>query len=85
LAFIEWLDKNNMTFQCHRGRLKYEIDGIKKGYYPDFWVDEWNCFADVKADYFYNKEKQYAIEKYNPDVEIRVLFKKDLLYLGVKI
>lgn len=85
LAFIQWLDDRKMKFQCHKGRLPYERDGQNKNYYPDFWIDDWQCYADVKADHFYDAAKMEAIQKCNPNINIRVLKKQDLLGLGVNI
>jgi hypothetical protein len=85
LAFIRWLDENDMSFKCHRGRLSYQINDSIHSYYPDFWVDDWQCWVDVKAKYFYSQEKFEAIRVSNPDEEIKVLFKEDLESLGVVI
>jgi hypothetical protein len=82
LAFIKWLDKNDFSFLCHRGRLPYNLNGQNKNYYPDFWVTEWNCYVDVKCKHFYNEEKFNAIRNCNK-CTIKVLFKEDLLKLGV--
>lgn len=84
LAFIKWLDKNDFSFLCHRGRLAYKLHGQSKNYYPDFWVTEWNCYVDVKCKYFYNEEKFCGIKNCNK-CEIKVLFKEDLLNLGVSL
>lgn len=85
LAFIEWLDKENMIFKCHKGRIPYNKDGINKSYYPDFWVEEWKCYVDVKAECFYDESKFIAIKKSNQNIDIKILFKKDLIDLGVNI
>lgn len=85
LAFIKWLDGQGLSFTCHRGRLSYSRDGIAKGYYPDFWVDDWNCYVDIKAACFYDEAKFAAIRNSNPDVEIRIMFREDLNSLGIKV
>lgn len=85
LAFIEWLDINNLTFDSHRGRLKYILNDINKSYYPDFWVNKWNAYVDIKCKHFYNHDKFNAIKKCNPDVKIIVLFGMDLIKMGVKL
>lgn len=84
LAFVKWLDKNDFSFLCHRGRLPYHLNGKNKNYYPDFWVNEWECYVDVKCKHFYNEEKFAAIEKHNK-IKIKILFKEDLLNLGIKL
>lgn len=85
LKFIEWLVNNNFTFTVHKGRIPYNINGQQKNYYPDFYVSEWNCYVDVKNDYHYNlqREKFNAIRSCNPDIEIRILTKCDLIQLGL--
>jgi hypothetical protein len=81
LAFIKWLDATGLTFKCHKGRLEYIIEGEAKNYYPDFWVDEWECYVDVKSRHWYNEEKFEAIK--NSGHNVRILFKEDLERLGV--
>ena len=83
LAFIKWLDKNNILFKCHRGRISYFFNGIERSYYPDFWIDDWNCYIDVKCDYFYNEEKTKAIEECNPNIQFKTLFSENLKELGI--
>lgn len=85
LAFIEWLDANDMSFLCHKGRIPYERDGIRRSYYPDFWVNDWNSYVDVKADCFHDERKFAAIRAFHPDKQIKILFKQDLIDLGIKI
>jgi hypothetical protein len=84
LAFIKWLDEKNLKFTCHRGRIPYTLDGKEKNYYPDFWIDEWSSYVDVKAEVWYDENKFNAIRK-NCDKEVKILFKEQLLELGVKI
>ena len=85
LAFIKWLDENDMKFTCHRGRIPYVLNGEEHSYYPDFYVEDWECYADVKAPYFHNEEKFKAIRESNKDISIKILFKEDLKELGVDI
>lgn len=85
LAFIKWLDENNIDFKCHRGRVPYKIKGKDKNYYPDFWIYDWNSYVDVKCRHFYSEEKFDAIQDSNPGLKVKVLFKKDLVKLGVII
>lgn len=85
LAFIEWIDKNNLEFKCHRGRIPYVLNGVDKNFYPDFWINKWDSYVDVKCPHFYVKEKFDAIRESNPDIEVKVLFKDDLVKLGVNL
>lgn len=85
LAFIKWLDERGLSFKCHRGRIPYILDGAKKSYYPDFWVDDFDAYVDVKCEHFYSEDKFEAIRKCNPDKKFKVLFKNDLIDLGVDL
>lgn len=85
LAFIRWLDQNNIDFDCHKGRLSYILNGENKNYYPDFYIYKWNTYVDVKANFFYQKQKFDAIKSCNPNINIKIFFKEDLKNLGVKI
>jgi len=85
LAFIKWLDDNGLEFRCHRGRIPYKLGDKNKNYYPDFWIYKWKSYADVKCRYFYSEEKFDAIKKSNPSVKVIILFKEDLIKLGVNL
>lgn len=88
LAFAKWADENNLTFETHRGRIKYcDENGAKRSYYPDFYIEDWKCYIDVKSDYFYNlnKNKFDCIRKSNKKLNLKILFREDLLKLGVII
>ena len=85
LAFIKWLDDNNLEFTCHKGRIPYVLDEKNKNYYPDFWVAKFDAYIDIKCKHFYDKNKFDAIRECNPDIEVKILFKKDLLDLGVDL
>lgn len=83
LSFIKWLDKHNFSFKCHKGRISYFYNGIERSYYPDFWIDNWNCYVDTKCDQFYNEEKMKAIQESNPQLTFKTLLSEDLKKLGV--
>jgi hypothetical protein len=78
LEFIKWLDENNLNFNCHKGRLEYILNGEKKSYYPDFFVEEWNQYVDIKNDYHYSisTEKFEALK--NQGYDIKLIFKTEL-------
>ena len=86
LAFIKWLDKNNMKFRCHEDRIKY-IDsiGIERTYLPDFFVEEWNSYVDVKSSYWYSiqKDKFTNIFKSNPSLNLKILLENDLKTMNI--
>lgn len=86
LAFVYWLDMTGLTFTVHRGRLfYYSSDGRSHWWMPDFWVQDWNAWVDVKCDHFYSAEKFDAIRKHNPADTVKVLRLADLTKLGVSI
>ena len=78
LKFIEWLDNNDMEFKCHKGRLPYTIGSNKRNYYPDFWVEEWKSWVDIKNKYHFSlqEDKFKYIEAAGHNV--RLIFKEEL-------
>lgn len=88
LKFIQWLDENKLLFTCHKGQIPYiDKQGNSRNYYPDFFVNEWNCYVDVKSSYWYQKQKDKwdCLREQCKDTEIRVLLEKDLRNLGIKL
>lgn len=88
LAFVKWLDENNLKFDCHSGRIPYIDDiGVERSYYPDFYVYQWCAYVDPKADYWYRQQyrKFELLKEQHPDKDIRILNKQKLIELGVKI
>jgi hypothetical protein len=84
--FLEWLDKNSLTFKVHQGHLKYkDQNNDERIYLPDFYVDEWKSFVDIKNDYLFSltKDKFDYISRSNPNINIKILLKEDLLKLGI--
>jgi hypothetical protein len=88
LKFIQWLDENDLTFECHQGRIPYiSDDGLTHNYYPDFYVHEWGCYVDPKATHWYNIQyrKFELLKEQSPEVEIRILTEDKLRKLGIKL
>lgn len=86
LAFIKWLDMNKMKFRCHEDRIKYvDSKGIERTYLPDFYIDEWNSYVDVKSSYWYSiqLDKFKAIIQSNPNLPLKILLETDLVQLKV--
>ena len=54
---------------------------------PDFFIEEWDCYVDIKSDYFWElqKDKFDCIFKSNPNLKLKILKKDDLVNLGVEI
>jgi hypothetical protein len=86
LAFVHWLCERRMKFTAHRGSFKYiAADGQSRYWLPDFHVEDWNAWVDVKGDHWYDPEKFRLIGKANPSINVVVLLRKNLTDLGVKI
>ena len=58
LAYVKYLDKNNIKFKCHRGRIPYVSNGEEHSYYPDFYLIDSDEYIDVKNDYHWNLQKE---------------------------
>jgi hypothetical protein len=82
-TFAQWLDRRGFQIDAHSKRIDYKMNGISHFYYPDFWVEEWCAFVDIKASFFHNKEKFAAIRNSNPYKRIVVLLKRHLYQIGV--
>ena len=84
--FIEWLDKNKMEFECHPKKLKYiDAKGEWHSYLPDFFVNEWDCYVEIKNKYHMTQqiEKFEMILKSNTNIKLKILLEKDLEELGI--
>lgn len=84
--FIEWLDKNNIKFDCHRKKLKYaDSNGEFHSYLPDFFVYDWDSYVEIKNKFHMSQqiEKFENIRKSNPEIKITILLEKDLENLGI--
>lgn len=88
LAFIKYLDENNLKFDCHKGKIPYVADdGLTHHYFPDFYVHQWKAYADPKATHWYRKQyrKFELLSMQHPEIEIRVLTEDKLRKLGIKL
>lgn len=82
-SFAKWLDENDMNFKAHVGYIEYiDDEGHLRSYYPDFWVDEWNCYVDTKSEYFESLQKR-KLEIVMLTNDIKILSASDLKELGV--
>jgi len=82
LKFAEWLDKNEIPWL-------YEIQTFDLGnttYTPDFYLPTCNMFIEIKG--YMKKEAQEKINKfldnYNEET-LKILYKEDLIKLGIKL
>jgi len=85
LAFAKWADQTNLEYTAHRGRINYVLDGKKHSYYPDFYVEQWQCWVEIKNEYHYSIQKNKFDTLLKDGVNVKILMKKDLLSLGVTI
>jgi len=88
LKFIEYLDNNNLRFECHKGKIPYVADdGLTHHYFPDFYVYDWQSYVDPKATHWYRiqKRKFELIAEQHPDLNLRILLERDLKALGIKL
>jgi predicted nuclease of restriction endonuclease-like RecB superfamily len=63
----KWLDENNLSF-------KYEPTAIKltNGYYtPDFWVNEWSCYVEVKG--YWRDDARVKYEEAKELIDIKII------------
>lgn len=81
LATFEWLDKNNIEYEAHHGRIPYVDDeGIERNYYPDAFLNKENKYIDVKNDYHLSlqRRKFELIFEQNSNIKIEI-WTKDIL------
>ena len=86
LAFAKWMDENDIQFITHRSWIPYkDKQGNDRLYYPDFYVETWGEWVDVKNDYHWGlqKDKFDCIRRSNPKMKLRVILKDELQKLGV--
>lgn len=86
LAYANWLDKNNISFFAHKGRISYlDEEGKVRSYYPDFYLPDTDEYVDIKNHYHYslNEGKWKKILDSNPKLKIVLLFEEDLKEKGI--
>lgn len=47
--FAKFLDKFNLTWKYEPKRFEFKL--LDKTYLPDFFVEEWNCYVEIKGRY----------------------------------
>ena len=88
LEYARHLDKNNIEFKTHIGRLPYmDEEGLERSYYPDFFLIEENMYIDVKNPYYekVHADKIERVRQANPSIMLEVLGKDRLLVLGITL
>lgn len=88
LAFIKYLDANNLDFDCHKGKIPYVADdGLTHHYFPDFYVYQWKSYVDPKASHWYKvqKRKFELLFEQHPNLKLLILTEDKLRNLGIKV
>jgi hypothetical protein len=50
LAFCKFADKHKLNWSRNKKRFPYiKPDGKSSTYQPDFYVEEWNCYVEIKG------------------------------------
>ena len=87
IVYAMYLDENHISYTAHEKTLTYtDSNGIKRTYYPDFYLTERDEFIDVKGRYTDAcREKFECIWKSNPTLKITLLRKDDLKAIGIDV
>ncbi|HEY6435359.1 MAG TPA: hypothetical protein VIY47_02125, partial [Ignavibacteriaceae bacterium] len=78
LRFCKYLDAQNLTWRRNKKRFPYiKPNGIASTYQPDFYVEEWQCYVEIKG---YETELDRC--KWSCFTEpLKILRKNDILLL----
>jgi hypothetical protein len=85
LKYAKYLNENNKKWTREKNiNLRYIKNGIKKTYYPDFYLVDENIYIETKG-YFPEdaQEKMNLVKEYNKEAKIKILFKEDLEKLNI--
>lgn len=74
----EWLNEHNILWKQPKSFF-YSLDGVKKRYYPDFLLPEYNIIIETKNDYLMSiqEEKMMAVKEVS-EIPIHILTNKDI-------
>jgi len=83
--YAEWMLSENINFQAHKGRIPYEINGVERNYYPDFYLPDTDKYIEIKNRYHFSlqHEKFDAIRKQHPDLRLQLIFGSELRERGI--
>lgn len=88
VAFALWALEHDLKLNAHAGMLRWlDEDGKTRRYFPDFWVENWDCYVEIKSEWT-NKQHPLKMENvrlHNPDVEVCLLTENELSCLGVDV
>lgn len=81
LEYAKWLDRNNIRWKQNLIKFPFNWEDSIRYYYPDFYLIDDDLFVEIKG---YETEKDKAKWKDFP-FKLKVLYKKDLLEMGLPI
>ena len=74
--FADYLDKNGLLWE-YEGKT-FELSGGQT-YTPDFYINDWGMFIEIKGyPHEISIKKYYAFKNEYPNIKSRILFKEDL-------
>lgn len=65
-AFAKWCDQQNLTWDYE----KIQIRVNDKWYIPDFFIKEWNCFAEVKGFWRTDAKEKFNLASKNHKIKL---------------
>ena len=81
LEYAKWLDANGIDWNQNEDKFPYQWEGTTKNYYPDFFLVKENIFVEIKG---FATKKDLEKWKQFPH-PLKVLYRKDLLLLGLNV
>lgn len=88
VALARRLDNLGVAYDAHKGRIAYlDSNGIKRSYYPDFYIPMWDAYVDVKGA-FWNatqRDKVEAIRRSNPNMQLIIATSDTLSLWNVNV
>lgn len=64
VLFAAWLDSNSLEWEYEPKVFFYkDKNGRNRRYLPDFWVPQWGCFVEVKAQWAIDRPDCPALTK----------------------
>ena len=88
VVFAQFLDTLKIEYKTHHGRIPYVDDaGIKRSYYPDFYIPMWNAYIDVKGAMFYDLQldKMRCVRSSNADKFIEIVTQQYFNSIGLDV
>lgn len=80
LEYAKYLDSLEIKWKQNEDYFEYYFEGKKLKYYPDFYIIDEDLYVEIKG--FKTKKDT---EKWKAVENLKILFKKDLIELGIKI